>query len=93
MSNGLELPEYARDMFSLNVATLPSDDTGKVNFLELMEFSLRFGRGTDADLISAYPELLNEHVDTGRAIALYRRFSTEASSVLGRYPNLASLIA
>jgi hypothetical protein len=58
-----------------------------------MEFTYRFRRQDDAELIGAYPELLNEHVDTDMAISMYRRFAKEADAVLGAYPGLAGLLA
>jgi 7-cyano-7-deazaguanine synthase in queuosine biosynthesis len=93
LANGLALDEYQRDLFVERILDLPADDLGKINLLELAEFVLRFRESDEPSLIDAYPELINQHVDTASAIAMYRRFAIEAEAVFSRTATLAGLLA
>ncbi len=92
-ANGIALDEYERDMFAVDVGSLAANDTGKVNLLELAEFIIRFQENDDAALIEAYPELMNQHVQSDAAMAMYRRFAVEALAVLAAHPPIAALLA
>lgn len=90
--NSLSLAEYERDLLVEDVASLPPTDDGKRNLAELAEFAYAFSTQTDGELTFNYIDLINEDIDPTAAIAMYRRFAAEASTVLGRYPNVDSLI-
>lgn len=92
--HGLVLPEYARDLCSEDIATLPADDGGKKSIVDLAEFVHWFdGAYSDGKIEGAFPELVNEHIDRGRAIGTYRRFAVEALQVLGKYPGVQGILA
>lgn len=86
-SLGVSLPEYRRDLFSEDILALPPDDDGKNNLMDLIEFVSSFlSAGSDAELLTTFPELVNRHIDLRQAVDLYRRFSAEARRVLHAYP-------
>jgi 7-cyano-7-deazaguanine synthase in queuosine biosynthesis len=94
-SAGSKFSEYERDLFSEDISTLPHDDLGKRNLVELAEFIGHFsGRlsSTETELIEQYPELLNSHFDQAKGVAMYRRFAAEATTVLQRYPKTRWLV-
>lgn len=90
--NNLALAEYERDLLAENLSSLPPTDEGKRNLAELGEFAYAFNTHTDGELMFSYVDLINEHIDADAAIAMYRRFADEASTVFGKYPNVASFI-
>ncbi|MBI4535678.1 MAG: 7-cyano-7-deazaguanine synthase [Ignavibacteriae bacterium] len=92
-AHGIRIDEYARDLFREDVASLEADDLGKRNFLELAEFvRFFFGTNSRAQIISSYPELINESIDANHAIAMYKRFASEAVNVFSNYAKLTALV-
>jgi 7-cyano-7-deazaguanine synthase in queuosine biosynthesis len=91
-ANGLELPEYARDLLREDVSKLKSDDDGKRNLIDLAEFSYRFTHESDAQILDAYADLVSPHIDFDKAVGMYRRFATEANIVLQNYPLAAKVL-
>jgi 7-cyano-7-deazaguanine synthase in queuosine biosynthesis len=90
-ANGLKLPEYARDLLAEDVSNLPEDDEGKRNLVEFAEFASAFKRLPQAELQFMYPGLFSAHFDTDAAVAMYKRFSNEALTVLSQYPRVKLL--
>jgi 7-cyano-7-deazaguanine synthase in queuosine biosynthesis len=90
--HSLRLAEYERDLLVEDVASLPPMDDGKRNLAELGEFAYAFTEQSDNELMFSYPDLINQHIDSSAAIAMYRRFALETSSVFGRYPQVAAFI-
>jgi hypothetical protein len=91
-AQGIEVAEYQRDIFREDVGGLPSDDEGKRNLMDLLEFVYLFNSGaSQASLEHSYPELVNEQIDAVLAVDMYRRFAAEAYSVLKRYPSIIEL--
>jgi hypothetical protein len=90
--HGVILPEYERDLLSLNVGTLPPSDEGRRNATELAEFAYTFDAQSDAEIEFDYPDLVSEHIDRVEAIRMYRRFAKEAQLVLSRYTGMMSLL-
>lgn len=90
--NNLLLAEYERDLLLEDVASLPPTDDGKRNLAELGEFAYAFTTQSDGELMASYPDLINEHLDANAAIAMYRRFASEAGAVFVRYPKVAAFI-
>ena len=85
-SNALILAEYSA-LLSESVATLRPDDIGRKNLIELAEFIKMFDPGRpDAELEFVFPDLFNQHVNRAAALAMYRRFASEARSVFATYP-------
>jgi 7-cyano-7-deazaguanine synthase in queuosine biosynthesis len=91
-SNGVKLPEYARDLLAQNVGTLPEDDEGKRNLVDLTEFALNFKSLTPAELQVNYPDLFSSYFDMDAAVAMYKRFTDEALGVLEQYPGASTLL-
>jgi hypothetical protein len=92
--NGLSLPEYQRDIFAEDIASLSATDEGKRNLIELAEFTKIFSGGySEAALQDRYPELMNFYVDSSAAIDMYRRFSQEALVVFHNYPTIGKIIS
>jgi len=88
--HNLLLAEYERDLLVEDVASLPPSDDGKRNLAELAEFAYAFTTQTDGELMLSYPDLINEHIDSNAAIAMYRRFANEASAIFANYPKVAA---
>jgi hypothetical protein len=92
--NEVFLDEYGADIFSQNISSLEWDNDGKKNFIELAEFIRFFEKAnSSAEILTEYPELINEQIDLKKAIAMYRRFAKEARHVLNRYPHLSGLLS
>lgn len=92
-ANGSAIREYNRDLLNEDLAALSFDDEGKRNFVDLAEFARFIERAqTNADIEIAYPELSNPHIDSTKAINMYRRFANEARRVFAKYPNLHSVV-
>jgi len=89
--NGIVLPEYRRDLFNEDVTALQESDDGKRNLVELAEFAEVFRSNNDATLELLFPDLISTEIDKTAAINMYRRFATEAITVLSRYVGPAKL--
>jgi 7-cyano-7-deazaguanine synthase in queuosine biosynthesis len=90
--HNLVLAEYERDLLVEDLSSLPPTDEGKRNLADLGEFAYAFSTQTDSELLFSYVDLINEHIDVDASIAMYRRFANEASTVFGKYPNVAAFI-
>jgi 7-cyano-7-deazaguanine synthase in queuosine biosynthesis len=90
--HGFTLAEYERDLLAEDVALLPPMDDGKRNLAELGEFAYALTGQSDGELMFNYPDLINEHIDSNAAIAMYRRFALEATNTFGKYPKVASFL-
>ena len=91
-SNKLKFKEYERDLFSEDSRNLDPSDAGKRNLVDFAEFIGHFsGRlsKSEGELLETYPELFNKHFDRPQVIEMYRRFASEASTVLAKYPKAA----
>lgn len=91
-ANGLKLSEYEQDIFNRDVARLPADHDGKRNLVELLEFVHRFSSENEGAIEHSFPELINQHIDSGKVIAMYKRFAKEASQIIAQYPGVAKLL-
>jgi 7-cyano-7-deazaguanine synthase in queuosine biosynthesis len=92
-AHNVSIAEYKRDLFKEEVLSLPEDDVGKRNLTELAEFIALFASTCSEGAIEDnFPGLINEHIDKQQAISMYRRFSVEARTVLGRYASLRPLL-
>lgn len=93
-SQGLVIPEYARDLLDEDVSKLESTDNGKRNLVDLLEFVTRLNDSTltDESFIEQFPEIVNPNVNFDSAKDMYLRFAQEAGSVFGKYQNVAALI-
>ena len=92
-ANGLTIPEYNRNILTQDLSRAPRDDEGKRNLVDLAEFVTVFGAShSDALLTDRYPHIVNQHIDTSKALAMYRRFAHEALDVLGRYPAMDTIL-
>jgi hypothetical protein len=81
-ANGLQIAEYERDLLNEEIASLPPEDIGRRNLVELCEFITRFGPDqADAQIEAAFPDLFNQFIDQPSAISMYRRAAQEASQV------------
>ena len=87
--------EYERDLLAERVGELDSEDLGKRNLADLMEFVLHFYRYTAPNrdrLIENFPELRNPFFNEDKAIEMYVRFSKEAMRVFAKYKGLKPLL-
>jgi 7-cyano-7-deazaguanine synthase in queuosine biosynthesis len=92
---GMVLDEYERDVFNEDMASVPPDNRGKLNLVELMELVRRFSTADPNNhnvLIEQFPDLVNPHIDLAAAISLYRRFAVEATATLSAYPYMRALL-
>ena len=83
--NGIVLAEYKRDLFRESITSLPEDDDGKRNIVELAEFSHTFATQSNAAIEMLFPDLISPDFDKALAIGMYRRFANEADAVLRKY--------
>lgn len=91
-ANGLKLDEYDSDLFNQDVLILPQDHEGKRNLLELLEFVYRFSSEAEASIEHSFPELLNQHIDKGQVVAMYKRFAGEATRIIHSYKGVSKLL-
>lgn len=90
--NGTDSTSYGRDLLRSDVKALAGDDTGRRNLIDLIEFVTAMKGRTDDEVKVRWPELFSEAVDAPRTIEMYRRFGTEAETVLARYSGVATLL-
>jgi hypothetical protein len=90
--NSIVLPEYKRDLLSQDISALGENDEGKRNLVDIAEFSHAFLSMSDAELEMMFPDLINPEIDKTSAIAMYRRFSSEARAVLTKYPGVSMIL-
>lgn len=90
--SGPDATAYARDVWAEDIAGLPPDDDGRRNFAELGEFIVRFERSTNEELLSEFPDLISDSFDTLGVIEMYRRFASEARTVLARFPGASPFL-
>jgi 7-cyano-7-deazaguanine synthase in queuosine biosynthesis len=90
--NGTDKTAYARDVFSEQISSLPPEDEGRRNLVDLCEFVTRFKQQADLDLMTDWPELYSDRMDAAMAIQMYRRASEETFTVLGRYSGIAPIL-
>jgi 7-cyano-7-deazaguanine synthase in queuosine biosynthesis len=88
-SNGVHFDEYARDIFSEDIASLKPDDEGKHNITDLGDFINIFEkRVSKSEILDKHIDLINPFIDVDKAINMYRKFAKEARSVFNSYPIL-----
>lgn len=84
---------YRRRVWEEDIGSLGFDDDGRRNAAELAELVVAMRDYDDEMALATFVELINPHLDVGQALAMHRRFAGEASTVLGRYPSMARLLA
>lgn len=84
---------YHRDPWVENIVSLAPEDEARRNLVDLTELVKRFERDDEETILSEWPELYYEGINAAEVISMYRRFSTEARSVLGRYSGFGRLLA
>lgn len=93
--NNITLNEYQRDLLNENVSRLSADDLGKRNLSDLCQFISLFAGpsriAADDELCISFPELYSDYLDATKAIAMYRRFASEALAVFNGYPQVKKL--
>ena len=88
----MRLKEYARDLLAEDIAALATNDEGKRNLVELVEFAIAFQTFTNAALDVHYPDLFSSYFDKDTVTAMYRRFAAEALTTFQRYPGTRPLL-
>ena len=83
---------YDKDCWVEKIGQL-DDDTGRRNITDLAEFVLRIERSSTEDIMSEWPELYSPNINETKVIAMYKRFSKEARTVLSRYSELAPFLS
>jgi hypothetical protein len=84
---------YHRDPWVENIVSLAPEDEARRNLVDLTELVKRFERDDEETILSEWPELYYEGINAPEVISMYRRFSIEARSVLGKYPGFVPLLA
>lgn len=93
--HGIQLSEYARDLFSEQIGELDPRELGKRNLSELMEFAKRcsaFSPNNSEVVVEQFPELQNDRINLMQALKMYKRFGDEALGVFRNYPHLAKIL-
>ena len=89
------MDEYSRDLLTEKISNLPSDDNGKRNLVDFLEFISKFKGYRDKDLNSLliqFPELYNEAIDKKEAVRMYSRLATQSYTVFDKYPEVKKII-
>lgn len=89
---GKDPTAYAEDPWLERSSSTPTNDTGRRNLVDLVEFIHRIEHYSDDEIMNEWPELYSENLNPGSVISMYRRFAAEARSVLERYPNVRELL-
>ena len=84
---------YKCDPWAEDIVSLPPDDEARRNLADLTELIKRFERDDDEAILSEWPELFYAGINAPEVILMYRRFSTEARTVLEKYPGFGPLLA
>lgn len=92
-SNGIFLPEYARDLLRENIIELSADDDGKRNLVDLCEFINHFKADHSlAELQLLFPELATASYDVKKVVKMYKNFAAEAIRVFENYPEVQKMM-
>jgi len=95
-THGIKLSEYQRDLLTENIGTLPPDDLGKRNLMDLCQFIMLFGGPhkitSEEQLCYEFPELFDPDLNAAKIIAMYRRFAVEALNIFQKYPKVKVLL-
>ena len=91
-SFGADATPYERDVWSEDVSALAPTDDGRRNLADFCEFVIRFSTATNEEIMSNWPELYDDTLDSGAVIAMYRRFAAEALAVMRNYPRLRAFL-
>ena len=79
---------YGRDCWEEEIGQLDPEDTGRRNIVDLTEFIVQIERLSTEEIMSEWPELYSPNINDPEVIAMYKRFSQEARTVLSRYSAL-----
>jgi hypothetical protein len=93
--NGITFDEYDKDIFKEDFTNLESENEGKRNLTDYLEFISKFRDVTDitkADLLNEFFELYNPAIDMQKTFDLYERISAQSFSVFANYPNVMKLV-
>ena len=85
--------QYGRDVFSADFRSLPPDDEGRRNLVDLAEFTLKFEQLSIQELYDEWPELFSSNIDAAATISMYQRAAAETRAVLANYPVLSQVLA
>ena len=95
-ANGINLPEYHRDLLVEKVGRLGADDLGKRNLIDLCHFIALFEGPnrlrSEQDVCYEFPELFEREINKSEVIEMYRRFAREGFAVLKKYKTLKALL-
>jgi hypothetical protein len=91
-SNTEDKTIYARDIWQENIKELPPLDEGRRNIMDLIEFAHLFETRSNEELMSEFPELYSENINSAEVIHMYRRFAAELREISNRYPKMAELL-
>jgi len=93
--HNIKINEYARDLFNEDILKKPSDDDGKRNLIDYLEFISNFANVNNTNknkIMIEYPELFNQYLNTDKAIELYKRVSKQSFEVFQKYKNIKNII-
>ena len=91
--SGADPTSYNRDPWNDDPASMSEDDIARRNLADLAELVMKFESSNEEEIMSEWPELYAPTINATEVIALYRRFSYEARTVLSRYPSLTPLLS
>lgn len=90
-SLGLDETRYVEDVFRKGLS-LPPESDGRRNLVEVGEFIVRIETLSDDEIKNEWPDLYSPRIDAPGVIAMYRRFASEARSVLSGYPAAGAIL-
>ena len=77
----------------VEIGQLRPEETGRRNIVDMTEFIVRIDRLSTEEIMSEWPELYSPNLNADKVIAMYKRFSQEARTVLSRYSELAPFLS
>ncbi len=84
---------YGKDCWGEEIGQPDSANTGRRNIADLAEFIVRIERLSTEEIMSEWPELHSSNFNPDKVVAMYKRFSQEARTVLSRYSALEPFLS
>ena len=88
-----DLTAYGRDCWEEEIGQLGPEDISRRNIVDLTEFIVQIDRLSTEEIMSEWPELYSLNINDTEVIAMYKRFSQEARTVLSRYSALTPFLS
>lgn len=96
-THGIRFKEYETDLFRKDIGSLPVDNIGKQNLIDICQFIAFFDGPhqlqSEQEICLKFPDLFKRYVDRSKAIAMYRQFGAEARAVFAKHKKVRAILA